>query len=125
MFTDLVGYTSLSSRDEAAALAALEKYRVRLNSLFPKHGGRVVKTMGDGLLVEFASAVEAVNCAVELQEEMRSLNASLQESQRMAARTPSGFFPSSMSRRRSRIRRYSWDIPTRTPWSLSSILMDW
>ena len=77
MFTDVVGYTSMSSSDEATALGLLARYRGVLNSVFPKHEGRVVKTMGDGFLVEFASAVEAVDCAVEVQTEMGKFNSSL------------------------------------------------
>jgi TolB-like protein/Flp pilus assembly protein TadD len=69
MFTDLVGFTTLSSRDEGAALELLGRIRSVLNSIFPRFNGRVVKTMGDGFLVEFASAVEAVDCAVEVQLE--------------------------------------------------------
>lgn len=86
MFTDVVGYTTMSSRDEGTALELLKRHRTLLNSVFPKYGGRVVKTTGDGFLVEFASAVEAVNCAVELQSEMARFNASLVEGQRISVR---------------------------------------
>ena len=74
MFTDLVGYSSMASLDEAQALRLLEEYRNLLRNVFEKFGGRVVKTMGDGFLVEFASAVEAVNCAVQAQTQMRQFN---------------------------------------------------
>jgi TolB-like protein len=74
MFTDIVGYTSMSSQDEKLALGLLSEYRAVLESVFPKYHGRVVKTMGDGFLVEFASAVEAVDCAVDVQKEMERLN---------------------------------------------------
>ncbi len=86
MFTDVVGYTTMSSRDEGTALELLRRYRSLLNSVFPRYDGRVVKTMGDGFLVEFASAVEAVNCAVELQNEMSRFNASLTGDQRIMVR---------------------------------------
>lgn len=86
MFTDVVGYTSMSSRDETTALGLLSRYRVLLKSVFPKYEGRVVKTMGDGFLVEFASAVEAVDCAVEVQKEMHRLNSSLLEDQKILVR---------------------------------------
>jgi TolB-like protein/Tfp pilus assembly protein PilF len=86
MFTDVVGYTSMSSRDEGAALELLSKYRALLQSVFPKHEGRVVKTMGDGFLVEFASAVEAVNCAVEAQKGMEMLNSALSDDEKMPIR---------------------------------------
>ena len=86
MFTDVVGYTAMSSRDENAALELLRKYRALLNSIFPKFEGRVVKTMGDGFLVEFASAVEAVNCSVNLQSEMAHFNSVLEERSWMLVR---------------------------------------
>ena len=74
MFTDVVGYTSIAERDENKALRLLDEHRELLGSIFPKHGMRVVRTMGDAFLVEFASAVEAVECAVEIQKEMRALD---------------------------------------------------
>ncbi len=74
MFTDVVGYTAMSSQDEKHALGLLSDYRAVLESVFPNYHGRVVKTMGDGFLVEFASAVEAVDCAVDVQREMERLN---------------------------------------------------
>ena len=74
MFTDLVGYSAITSADEGAALKLLEEHRAVLQRAFRRHGGVVVKTMGDGLLVEFASAVEAVNAAAEGQEELHRLN---------------------------------------------------
>jgi len=86
MFTDVVGYSSMSSRDEATALGLLGRYRSILNGVFPRYEGRVVKTMGDGFLVEFASAVEAVNCAVEVQKEMSQLNSSLPDDQKVLVR---------------------------------------
>lgn len=79
MFTDVVGFTSMSSRNEVEALGLLGKYRQVFLSVFPKYGGRVVKTLGDGFLVEFASAVDAVDCAVEAQKGMAELNSTLGE----------------------------------------------
>ncbi len=86
MFTDVVGFTSLSARDEATALVLLGRYRTLLKSVFPRYEGRVVKTMGDGFLVEFASAVEAVNCAMDVQEEMRRLNSTLLDNRQVLVR---------------------------------------
>jgi len=86
MFTDVVGYTSMSYRDEGTALGLLGRYRAVLNSVFPKYEGRVVKTMGDGFLVEFASAVEAVDCAVEVQTKMGRFNSSLVDEQKVLVR---------------------------------------
>jgi TolB-like protein/class 3 adenylate cyclase len=74
MFTDLVGYSAITSTDKGRALRLLEEHPSLLQKVFQKHGGVVVKTMGDGFLVEFASAVEAVNCAVEAQKELGKFN---------------------------------------------------
>jgi adenylate cyclase len=72
---DVVGYSRLIEQDEAATLAVLkERRRGILKPLVAEHHGRVVKVMGDGVLVEFASAVNAVACAVELQKRMASAN---------------------------------------------------
>src|SRR5712664_1898605 len=72
---DVVGYSRLMEHDEAGTLAALKSRRKEiLQPLVVKHHGRVVKLMGDGVLVEFASAVNAVQCAVELQDAMGTAN---------------------------------------------------
>ena len=68
MFTDIVGYSALSERDEAAALKALERHRLLVRPVFQQRGGREIKTMADGFLVEFASAVEAVKASLEIQK---------------------------------------------------------
>jgi TolB-like protein/Flp pilus assembly protein TadD len=74
MFTDVVGYSSMAERDENTALRLLEEHRSLLRAIFPKYDGVVVKTIGDAFLVEFASAVEAVNCSLEAQAEMGHFN---------------------------------------------------
>ena len=72
---DVVGYSRLMHRDEARTLAALKDRRSAiLAPLVAQHQGRVVKVMGDGVLVEFASAVNAVQCAIALQERMAAAN---------------------------------------------------
>src|SRR5512143_4011906 len=81
---DVVGYTRLMERDEAGTLAALKARRSEvLQPAVAKYRGRVVKLMGDGVLVEFASAVDAVECAVQLQHAMLSANAGVPEERRI------------------------------------------
>src|SRR5215470_7645020 len=73
---DVVGFSGLMERDEAGTLAALKSRRKEvLEPLVTRHRGRVFKIAGDGVLVEFASAVHAVQCAVDLQEAMTLANA--------------------------------------------------
>ena len=75
---DVVGYSRLMGEDEAGTLAALKRRRREvLAPLVDQHGGRIFKLMGDGVLVEFASVVNAVQCAVEIQKGMTAANATL------------------------------------------------
>jgi adenylate cyclase len=76
MFTDIVGYTALMQSDEALALSVLERHYGLLRPVFARHGGREVKSMGDAFLVEFESALEATQCAVEIQEFLHDYNVS-------------------------------------------------
>ena len=72
---DVVGYSRLMEVDEAGTLAALKRRRKEvLEPLVAKHQGRIFKVTGDGVLVEFGSAVNAVQCAVDLQEGMAAVN---------------------------------------------------
>jgi adenylate cyclase len=84
---DVVGYSRLMERDEAGTHAALTARRKSvLEPLVAKHKGRIVKLMGDGVLAEFASAVNAVQCAAELQRDMAAANAGLAEDRRIVLR---------------------------------------
>src|SRR5512144_1868799 len=65
---DVVGYSRLMAADEAGTLAALKRYRETVfDPAVAAHNGRVVKLIGDGTIVEFASVVDAVNCALTVQ----------------------------------------------------------
>ena len=74
MFTDMVGYTSLSQRNEEATVKLLEEHRGLLRPVIARHGGREVKTIGDAFLVEFVSALEALRCATQIQEAIARRN---------------------------------------------------
>ena len=86
MFTDLVGYTALTQRNEALAMQLLEEHRRLVRPFFPKHNGREVKTIGDAFLVEFASALEATRCAFDIQQELHELNSGRSQDRRVLLR---------------------------------------
>ena len=67
---DVHGYSRLMAADEAGTLGKLRRYRSAIAGLVERHDGRIVNTWGDGLIAEFASVVEAVQCAVEIQQEI-------------------------------------------------------
>lgn len=84
---DVVGYSRLMEIDEAGTLDALtSRRRDILSPLLAEHHGRIVKLMGDGVLVEFASAVHAVQCAIDLQMRMKAANAGLADDRRILLR---------------------------------------
>jgi adenylate cyclase len=84
---DVVGYSRLMERDEAGTLAALKTRRRNVfQPSIARHRGRIVKVMGDGVLVEFASAVDAVECAVALQEAMEAVNHDIPDDRRIVLR---------------------------------------
>ena len=87
VLADVVGYSRLMEADEAGTLAALKRRRREiLEPVIREHGGRLVKIMGDGVLIEFASAVNAVGGALELQRRMAEADGQVPEDQRIRLR---------------------------------------
>src|SRR3954464_11395421 len=74
MFTDMVGYSALSQRDEKVAQELLEEHRRLLREIFPRFNGIEIKTIGDAFLIEFNSALEAAQCAIEIQRALAKRN---------------------------------------------------
>jgi adenylate cyclase len=83
---DVEGYTRLMGADEAGTLATLRRYRGAMATLVERHDGRIVNTWGDAVIAEFMSVVEAVQCAVETQQEISGHNGGLPEPRRMRFR---------------------------------------
>jgi len=83
---DVEGYSRLMGEDEDATIRTLTTYRELMSTLIDKHRGRVVDSPGDNMLAEFGSVVDAVRCAVEIQEELRVRNAELPEHRKMEFR---------------------------------------
>jgi adenylate cyclase len=84
---DVVGYSRLMGEDESGTLNALNNHRAEfIHPTVAEHGGRIVKLMGDGALVEFPSVVDAVECAVAVQRGMEERNADIPDSKRITFR---------------------------------------
>jgi adenylate cyclase len=83
---DAVGYSRLMAEDEAATVKTMASYREIMSSLIKQHRGRVVDSPGDNVLAEFSSVVDAVQCAVAVQQEIQTRNAELDENRRMEFR---------------------------------------
>src|ERR687897_1545058 len=84
---DVAGYSRLMGRDEGGTLAALKALRQEvIDPAISRHGGRIVKTTGDGLLLEFPSVVNAVRCATEVQTGMADRPVGVDEDRRIAFR---------------------------------------
>ncbi|MFQ5954678.1 MAG: adenylate/guanylate cyclase domain-containing protein [Kiloniellales bacterium] len=80
---DVAGYSRLMGEDEEATLRVLTAYREAMDGLIARHDGRVVGTAGDSVLAEFTSPVEAVRCAVTIQQEIEKRNSDLPGNRRM------------------------------------------
>jgi adenylate cyclase len=84
---DVAGYSRLMGVDEVATLAALRAHRTEaIDPKLARHNGRVVKTTGDGILIEFPSVVDAVRCAVAIQDDMRARNSGVAPEKRIEFR---------------------------------------
>ncbi len=83
---DVAGYSRLMGEDEAGTLKTLEIYKGVMSDLIRQHRGRVVDSPGDNVLAEFASVVDAVQCAVAVQKELQARNSELLENRRMQFR---------------------------------------
>jgi adenylate cyclase len=83
---DVVGYSKLMGADEHGTLVRLKQCRELIEAFIQRHRGRVVSWSGDAVLADFNSVVESVQCAVEIQRELKAQNEALDTSQRMAFR---------------------------------------
>src|SRR5207249_2811630 len=83
---DVKGYSRLMGEDEEATIRTLTAYREVMTTLIQQQRGRVVDSPGDNLLAEFASVVDAVRCAVEIQQELTAKNAGLPDQRKMEFR---------------------------------------
>jgi len=83
---DVKGYSRLMSQDEEATVKTLRQHRATISRLVSEHRGRVVDSPGDNILAEFGSVVDAVKCAVKIQETLNGKNAELPENRRMEFR---------------------------------------
>src|SRR5512136_1507392 len=83
---DVKGYSRLMGEDEEGTIRTLNTYKEVMSNLIQQHHGRVVDAPGDNVLAEFASVVDAVRCAVDIQKELKTRNTELPENRRMEFR---------------------------------------
>ena len=86
MFTDMVGYSALTQSNESQALDVLDRHNRIVGPFFPRFHGKEIKTIGDSFLVEFESALDAVNCAIEIQRFLHDYNISSREEWKITLR---------------------------------------
>src|ERR1700733_8940138 len=86
MSADVAGYSRLMGLDETGTARILREHRVVADAIVAKHGGRIVTTTGDGMLIEFPSVVDAVECAVAVQAVMAERNDGIPQDKRMLFR---------------------------------------
>src|SRR5262245_38411103 len=83
---DVAGYTRLMNADEVGTLRLLASHREVTDRLIPQHGGRIANTAGDSILAEFPSAVDALRCALDIQEKVAGVNAEVPDERRVVFR---------------------------------------
>ena len=86
MFTDMVGYSRISSKDESNALKLLEEHNNILLLLINEHGGNVIKFIGDSIFAEFKNSTEAVNSALAIQKKIKKRNKQSKKNDRFEVR---------------------------------------
>ena len=116
---DVAGYSRLMGADEVGTARALREHRVVTDALVAKHGGRLVKSTGDGVLLEFPSVVDAVECAVAVQEVMAERNEVVPVDRRMLFRI--GINLGDILIEGDDILGDGVNVAARSPWSLPTL----
>jgi adenylate cyclase len=86
MFTDMVGYTALGQKDESVSITLIQESNNLLRPIFQRHGGAIVKTIGDGFLIQFPDALNGVRCGYDIQRAVREFNIVLPAEKRFSLR---------------------------------------
>jgi adenylate cyclase len=83
---DVKGYSRLMGEDEVGTVSTLKEYREVMSKLIKEYRGRVVDSPGDNVLAEFASVVDALECSIEIQKNLKTKNAELSDNRKMEFR---------------------------------------